>query len=331
MLNELDHIPEKLLLTPAGKLVDVLPGPTLIHLRGRRKEPLFVSVLLHGNEYSGWEVMRKFLGNYAGRELPRSLSCFIGNISAAKLGMRHLDGQPDYNRIWNGGDLPEHRLMQSVIESMKTRNVFASIDIHNNTGKNPHYACINKTGNSFINLARRFSRTIVYFIRPAGVQTAAFAEICPSVTLECGRPGEESGIRHALDYLEECIDLEVIPDGPVKREEIDLYHTIGTTKVKPGITLGINAENADLVLSEHIENMNMKEIAPGNVIAEQVSTDIFPVMVMDELGNDVAEEHFMIRNGKLINKRQIIPSMMTLKKDIIMDDCLCYLMEHYQI
>ena len=331
MLNEVDHLPEGLLDTLPEDLHKVLPGPTLMHLQGKKPEPLFVSVLLHGNEYSGWEAMRRFLYRYQQDKLPRSISVFIGNIQAARYGIRHLEGQPDYNRVWNGTETAEHKMMQAVLDAMYKRRVFASIDLHNNTGKNPHYACINRTENRFIQLARMFSRIIVYFIRPDGVQAKAFAGLCPAVTLECGQPGETSGIDHAIEFLEKSINIETIPDQPMDRSEIDLYHTIGVTKIKQGVSLGFNGEDADLVLAENIESMNMKEVAPENIIAEKVSTSFLPLTVMDEQGQDVTSEHFTIRDGKLLNRKQIIPSMFTLNKDIIIDDCLCYLMEHYQI
>jgi hypothetical protein len=36
-------------------------------------------------------------------------------------------------------------------------------------------------------LARLFSRPVVYFERPVGVQSAALAKICPAVTRPCCR------------------------------------------------------------------------------------------------------------------------------------------------
>ncbi|MFS8860164.1 peptidase M14, partial [Synechococcus sp. H60.1] len=80
MLTVLDHLPEQLLDLEAHQLYDRLGGPTLIHLAGRRDPPLFVSVLLHGNEVTGWQAVRQLLRRYVQRELPRSLSLFIGNV-----------------------------------------------------------------------------------------------------------------------------------------------------------------------------------------------------------------------------------------------------------
>src|SRR6478672_7097532 len=137
MLTTLRQFPHALLGVSPTELHKVLPGPTLIHLPGRREAPLFVSLLLHGNEHTGLEAIQKVLAQYGARPLPRALSLFIGNVAAAARGLRRLDGQPDYNRVWPGGDgagLPEHAMMCEVVEQMRVRGVFASIDIHNNTG-----------------------------------------------------------------------------------------------------------------------------------------------------------------------------------------------------
>ena len=53
MLTTLHEVPEGFLDIEANCLHELFDGPTLIHLQGRRPEPVFVSVLLHGNENSG--------------------------------------------------------------------------------------------------------------------------------------------------------------------------------------------------------------------------------------------------------------------------------------
>ena len=105
MLKELDHIPPGLLDLEATQLQAALGGPTLIHLQGRRQAPLLVTVLMHGNETTGWEAVRTLLRPYASgeEELPRALSLFISNVSAAAVGLRRLDGsarlQPGLARL----------------------------------------------------------------------------------------------------------------------------------------------------------------------------------------------------------------------------------------
>ena len=83
-LTELDHLPDGLLERPASALYQYFEGPALISLRGRREQPLVVSVLQHGNEITGWEAVRRLLkSHYRFDELPRSLVILVGNPLAA--------------------------------------------------------------------------------------------------------------------------------------------------------------------------------------------------------------------------------------------------------
>ena len=114
MLNEINQLPDGLLECPVESLESVLSGPTLIHLPGRRPEPLFVTVLAHGNESTGFYALQALLKKYHDQQLPRALSIFIGNVTAASQGQRFLDGQADYNRVWPGTeqvDVPEAQMM----------------------------------------------------------------------------------------------------------------------------------------------------------------------------------------------------------------------------
>jgi len=261
MLTKWQGYPDEFLKTPPADIHKVLPGPTLIHLKGRRPEPLFVSTLLHGNEDTGLVAIQQLLENYRGQEFPRALSIFIGNIEAAAHKRRRLDDQLDYNRIWTGeGDSPEHQMMREVLREMKERGVFASVDIHNNTGVNPHYACINRLDHRFFHLATLFSRTVVYFTRPEGVQTMAFGELCPSVTVECGHVGEETGIEHARDFLNACLHLSEIPEHPIHPADIALFHTVATLKVPPQFSFGFGKTHADIVFDRNLDHLNFKEL-----------------------------------------------------------------------
>jgi len=80
------QLPAGLLDCDATELHDHLGGPTLIHLAGETEPALFVSVLLHGNETSGWDGVRRYL--LETRDLPRDITLFIGNTEAARAGMR---------------------------------------------------------------------------------------------------------------------------------------------------------------------------------------------------------------------------------------------------
>ncbi|ROR34676.1 M14 family metallopeptidase [Inmirania thermothiophila] len=328
MLRVLEGLPEGFLAADARTLHRVLPGPALIHLRGRREPPLFVSLLLHGNEPVGLEAVQRLLA--AGRELPRALTLFVGNVEAARAGVRRLPGQPDYNRVWPGSELPpapEHAMMAEVVARMRERGVFASVDLHNNTGLNPHYACVNRLEPAFLHLAVLFSRTVVWFLRPRGVQSAAFAPLCPSVTLECGRVGEARGAAHACAFLEACLRMDHLPAHPVPGHDIDLFHTVAVVRVAEGVPLGLGRGGPGLRLAPDLDRLNFRELPPGTVLGWVEGCGARCLEVHDEAGRDVARRYFEVTDGALRTRVPLMPSMLTLDTEVVRQDCLCYLME----
>ena len=333
-LTQFDALPEGLLERPAARLHEVLPGPALIHLPGRRTPPLFVSVLLHGNEDTGWLAAQSVLRKFAGAELPRAMSLFIGNVDAARSGLRRLDGQPDYNRVWPGSDEPdaaESVIMRQVVDAMRARGVFASLDIHNNTGLNPHYACVNRLDQDFLHLATLFSRIVVYFIRPRGVQSAAFAELCPAVTVECGKPGTPGSVAHAADFIEACLHLSAFPAHRVAPHDIDLFHTVATVKVPDDASFGFGAPDADIDFVPELDHYNFRELARGEVLAAIRHGSTARLRALDEEGADVGARLFDYRDGRITLAQPLMPAMLTRDARVIRHDCLCYLMERMRM
>lgn len=329
-LNEIDYLPDGLLDTPLQGLEALLGGPTLMHLPGRRQEPLFITVLAHGNEGAGYYAVQALLQRYQDQELPRALSIFYSNVQAASQGLRFLDGQSDYNRVWPGTEhsaAPEAGMMQQVVDSMQQRAVFASIDVHNNTGVNPHYACINRVDNQFLHLASLFSRTVVYFIRPLGVQSMAMSCVCPAVTIECGKPDHEYGLEHARDYIDACLHLSELPGHPVHSHDVELFHTVATVKVPEEFSFGFDEESVDLRFVGNIDHLNFRELPAGTQLGWLKPGRPVTLDVRDENGQSICNHYFSTEGDTLVTRRPLMPSMFTLDKRIIRQDCLGYLME----
>lgn len=333
-LSEGDHWPRDLADLPAAELHEVLSGPTLIHLPGRRREPLFVSVLLHGNEDVGWLAIQQLLRSYSDRMLPRSLSILIGNVAAARLGVRRQEGEPDYNRVWPGTKAepsPETRLMAQVVDAMRQRHMFAAVDIHNNTGLNPHYACLNRLEPEFLHLAGLFSRTVVYFVRPLGVMSAAFAQLCPSVTLECGKVGDATGVTHSTEFLDACLHLGEHPHHPVPEGDIHLFRTVATVNVRPEFSFSFDGSPADLQFPTDWERLNFKELHPGFALAQVKEGAALPIQIVDDCDQVVSERFVTIEQQVLRLKRMVMPAMLTCHAEVIRQDCLGYLMERLNL
>lgn len=334
MLRILHELPNGLRDAIPAALADLLGGPALLHLPGRRTPPVFVSALLHGNEDAGLKAVQHILRKYQTAELPRAMSIFIGNVDAARLGLRRLDGQADYNRVWPGGprkNYPEEAMMAQVVEEMRRRGVFASIDVHNNTGLNPHYACVNVLDHRFLHLATLFSRIVVYFTEPAGVQSLAFASLCPAVTLESGKTGSPGSDTHAAEFIDAVLRLSAFPHHPIAHHDIDLYHTVATVKVPDDVTFSFDGSVADVRFVPDIDRLNFRELHPGTPIAHVAPECRNPLFVPDGDEHNRWQLFFAREGGRLSLRRALMPSMLTLDGRVVRQDCLCYLMERLAV
>ena len=329
-LTRYEGFPSNLLDVAAPDLWQHIPGPSLFDIPGRDPEPLFVSVLLHGNEDTGWTAIQEILKKHGRNPLPRRMLLFVGNIEAAKAKVRTLDTQADYNRSWPGTRYPEAReaaLIRHVVDVVAAEKPFASIDIHNNTGNNPHYACLNVLDERFLHLARLFSRTVVYFTRPVGVQSAAMAKICPAVTVECGVPGSPSATEHAAEFVEAALALDHFPEHPVPAHDVDLLRTAVILRVPPDASFSYGDGDADFRFIAELDRLNFSELTPGTKLGElgNAGDRRLAVIPGGEMDADV-EGYIEYDNGGIYLARPAIPAMLTLDPRAVRLDCLGYLM-----
>lgn len=322
-------VPEGLLEVRPENLYRVVSTPTLIHLPGRLPNPLFVSVLLHGNETTGLHAVQRLLAAYAEQLLPRALSLFIGNVQATRYGMRRMEGQVDYNRIWPGHSLPdsaETRLAQRVYDEVAQREPYAAVDVHNNTGTNPHYSCVSRLDLQTLQLARMFGRRCIHSSHPRGTLAAAFSELCPAVTLECGKPDLPSGIDHAHEFLDACLRLSNLPNHPIPPHDLELYESVGQVLVRDDIAFGFDDPEAVLNLIPNLDRWNFTPIPAGFALGS-VRSSCLPVQVIDDWGSDTAAQLFAIRQENLVTLRELTPAMLTTNAQIVRQDCLGYLLQ----
>ena len=200
MLRVFDEMPQGLLDADARGLAALLGGPSLIHVSGDGRAPLLVSTLLHGNETTGWDAVRRLLG---AREAvtARPLLLFIGNVHAAREGLRHLDEQPDFNRIWRGATGPEADMAARVLAEVERTRPAACVDVHNTSGENPVYACVHRLDDATLALAAHFSATSVLVTHPESLLSMALSARMPAITLECGKPGNAQVARRVSGLL----------------------------------------------------------------------------------------------------------------------------------
>ncbi|WP_300529490.1 M14 family metallopeptidase [Maricaulis sp.] len=325
-LARYDALPDALLRIGPREIRSVFPDPALIHLEGLAGAPVFLSVLLHGNETTGFFVLQRLAHWMRSHKLPRPLIIFVGNVHATEAGVRHLAAQPDYNRIWEGGPGPEHALAMEVLAVARDARPFAAIDIHNNTGLNPHYACVNRLEPEFLHLASLFSPTLVTFNNPSSVISMAMANICPAVTVEAGKSGDARGIERAFDLVLDTLHLHAFRTSGLERK-VSIYETVGRVELARHLSFGFTeTSDADLVFPADLERWNFTGLKAGTEFA--TSRVPAPVLrVVNARREDITAD-FFARDGNAIRlTRDITPSMLTRDPHILREDCLCYLMQ----
>ena len=324
-----NRFPDILLDVPATELWRHLRGPTLFNISGRQTAPLFVTVLLHGNEDTGWRAVQAVLRRHRGTMLPRSLLLFVGNIAAAKANIRTLPQQEDYNRTWPGTLSPETpvaALMRRIVEIVRGAGPFASIDLHNNTGHNPHYACVSSLKETHLHLARLFGRNVIYFTRPIGVQSAALAQICPAVTVECGRPGVATGVTQAAEFIESALAMRRFPEHPVPVGDLDLMRTDVIIKVPPDASFSSDGSEADFRFRADLDRLNFSELEPGTVFGYVGGNGARRLDVLPGHEMALAGPYFEYVDGTIRLSRRAIPAMLSLDPQAVRLDSLGYLM-----
>ena len=331
-LDIISALPEGFYDFESQQILEYFPTTTLIELGGERSPPMFVSILLHGNEYSGLKAVQAFLKKYADG-LPRSLYLLVGNVTAAAQGLRVIPGQTDYNRCWPGTEMEENaetRMMQAVVDRVTREPLFAAIDIHNNSGMNPHYAGITKVTQENQHLVSMFNHMGLFFTRPKGVSTMAFDDICPAAILECARPGDALGIQHATELLDALSHMDHFPQRPVAAHDLQLMRTLATLNIPDHVSIDFDlAGQADLRFQQNFDHMNFTEIGNQDVFAHTSVEK--PLAITNQLGEDVTEQIVRVENGKLYLNRTLMPAMITMDEAIIRQDCLCHLLVDYHI
>lgn len=335
LLNITTEIPEAFLTIDYREVKQVFEKPSLVYLKGEKEPPLFISIMLHGNEFSGLQIMQEVLKKYfdgGAYKLPRSLWLFVGNVEAAALGLRRMDEELDFNRAWPGTlqpEAPNAQVISKVMEQITRMELFAALDLHNNTGKNPPYGCISVVNEKNKYLASYFNHIAMVFHTPKGVSTMAFDDICPAITLECSTPGNRPAIEKAVALIDDLMHMDHFPEKPLPEHDLQLVQNSAVLKVAEEVNFGFEHEDGtfDLTLVDNFDRHNFTTLKVGEVFAH--TTVEKPLIATSENGVDVTDALIEVSAGAVSLKQPLMPAMITLDKHIIRQDCLCYLLEGY--
>jgi hypothetical protein len=233
----------------------------------------------------------------------------------------------DFNRVWSGGEGPEFDLAAEVLAEARARAPIASIDIHNNTGTNPIYGCVNVLEAEHLQLLSLFSSIGVYYRIPPTTQSYAFSQLCPAVTLECGKPDTPPGVERATCFVIDMLHKPALKNTFPLEGPLQLYHTVGRVTVAPDCRFAFGDGSADLRFPADMDHWNFSPRTAGTLWAQVGRNGGAPLRVTDEAGADVTDRYFVREGDALRLTRDVIPAMITLDTAIVREDCLGYLME----
>ena len=331
----LNSLPDEFFTTHPTLLYKIFDGPTLVHLDYGHDQTIFISIMLHGNEHSGYYALRDFLNSYklTGKSPSKNISLLIGNVQAAKENARFLDGQKDFNRIWSDGDSEEERWAQKIYQEMASKNLFAAIDLHNNTGKNPEYSAICNLELNTLRLASLFDGDILYFTDPKEVFTNYFSTLSPTLTVEAGRSGEEKGIQKIIELLTKIFDLHSFDEIDNKEKilkEKKLFESFGKIKIPIDATISFSKDEADFNFDPNIEELNFNKIPAGKLFGKSNRIDQH-LLVYDSNNNLIGPNYFKYVGSDIISIEAFYPAMITTNAKIVHQDCLCYLLKEINL
>lgn len=305
----------------ASELHTVLDGPTLFDLTMNGQAPIFVAVLLHGNEISGWDAVRSVLKELLHNGQDLSMLLLVGNVLAAREGVRALDGQTDFNRIWEEENGQKFQWAEEVIERVAARKPWFALDLHNNTCPNPHHSVITDMNPSTLSAARKFSETAIFAMQPLSILSRRCSQFCTAITLEVGIPSDPTSSDRARAYLQYLTELGGVP--ATHSDDLRIY----TNKVRVVVE---NAQELDEWqvpnFTPFLSNWNFKTLDKGTEIA-QLKNGGGRLLAQDERLNDVTSSYLEYKDDTVCLNSDVIMSMYTDNPRIALQDCVCYFLE----
>ena len=304
----------------AKNLHALLENPTIFDLSNGYPAS-FISVLLHGNEVTGWDAIRRYISTQDMSKPCNSMVLYVGNVEAAATNQRLLAQQMDFNRIWCGGNRPEHEHAEKVVGYLREIKPRFALDIHNNSGLNPHYSVITHATIDCLFHARKFSDIALLAPKPHSVITRRLNELCPSITIEVGLSGEQDSLDRTLEYLDYVANNDA---STIERpNDLSVFRTIASMQIESSGSANFCTFpdlNADL------QRLNFSLVPAGTYLTKTLNDD-WTIKVYDNDDNDETQRYLDVNHSQVRFQQSVFMAMFTLNKQNAYQDCVCYFLE----
>ncbi|MGI9017343.1 MAG: hypothetical protein ACR2HR_09620 [Euzebya sp.] len=310
--------------------------PALLFLPGANPGPSrLISVLLHGNEDSGFRALCGWLRERP--TVPGPLWMFIGNVRAATqngwFADRYLNDQEDFNRVWGIAEATTRMRMcaKEVLEIVTGTPLEAAIDIHNNTGDNPLYAIIPEADVQTTGLAATLSDIGLLWGTQEHTLMQALEGICPAVAVECGLAGVPAHVKLARDVIEQFVSAGSFAEAGRPSRMLEIRYRV---EVRPEVMFDFCShldEEIDFAITPGLDTANFGHLGAGTMLGRTLPGSASPLRVIDDAGAEVTAALIQVDpTGAVTLTRDVIPAMMTRTPEQTRRDCLFYVLADHR-
>ncbi len=261
--------------------------------------------------------------------------CFIGAVEAARTlpPSRVVAGRNDLNRCFvQPPDDANGALASELLDLLRRADPEALIDVHNNSGHNPAYGVLVDTRPASLALVEFFTARAVLNQLHLGTLIEAQVDRCPSVVIECGQAGAPQADEVAYRGLCAYLEAEELPAAPT--QAVQVYRNSVRFELAAGVSLAFvragQSRSTSLALRADLEAFNFQCVPRGEVLG-WCEGESLPLIARDQSGDDRASDYLYVEAGTLCAKREFTPIMMSTRPEVVINDCLCYLVDEHPL
>ncbi len=328
---------QSILKSTPTEFLESIGGPVVIDISGHdsSRTRLF-STLIHGNEPSGFIAFHQWLQQLAvSKQIPTTnIRIIIPSVAAALnpplFTCRYLSGCKDLNRCFGSNrQQGEQYLLANEIETaIRAVNPEAIIDLHNTSGSSPAFSVAIASADAEKNLAAFFCNQLIHTeIRLGALMELDFG--CPIVTIECGGADDLVSVKrayHGIKQITELNDLKI----ELENETVDVFKQPIRVQINSSKNLAYadhKIKDVSLVLVSDNERRNFGVTHSGTFLGWLEGSCNEVIIAKNQAGENVSNQLFEVKNGKLYTAKNLNFFMATDRADIAKGDCLFYITE----
>ena len=333
--QELNNPPVSSIPASVEDFLQQLAVPTLLRLDGvDQGRCRFVVTLLHGNEPSGLKAIHQLLLE----GFRPQVTTFVAIVSVSSalaeplFTHRFLPPLEDMNRLFTSPVAGEQgQLAQALLALIRDHQPEAVIDIHNTSGDGPAFAVCAAEHDCFYDLAPLFTHRLII----TDIRLGALMEVmdlgCPILTVECGGANQRLSDYVAIEGLRRFLTASNLAEAAsLPKEEklaLDIYRHPVRLELQKGASLcyaDTPCEGVDITLPTQIDRRNFGIARVDSPLAWLGPKGLDALRLVDARGQNVIDQYFVARQGKLFPRVTLKLFMVTTTPRIALSDCLMY-------